>query len=293
MITSLIYVILIPLCVTILGSWIFVRFQHVKKETSISCEPLSIRQYKEKESNDVSISLSYKNEKVGDSLIVSTIKLTNTGKKDITFNQVFEDSIEIVLKNAKIIDVIVEKQSDKVSAKVEKKGNEGKWFLSWGILKKEEEVVLRIVAVYQKDEDLPGISSLSKDLSFVFRGNNIDKIEFTSPSFIRSLRLSLIVLSILLAFAAFLIPTDVRVLYDVKANGVSYEGVSINYNDFSHEYILNGKGIDKTRVKQMDSINVSKQPYIPSDMIVLEVLIVSYIIFAIVLFVLLKNSGDE
>ncbi|SKC35257.1 hypothetical protein SAMN06298215_0195 [Bacteroidales bacterium WCE2008] len=289
----ILFYILVPLGVTLVGAGIVELLRHVKKEKQITCEPLSIRQYKEKESGDVSIALTYKNEKVGDSLIVSTIKLTNTGKKDLTFGQVFEDGIGLELKKAKIIDVIVENQSEKVSATVEKKGDENRWFLSWGILKKREFIVLRVVAVYKNGDELPTISTLAKDLVFAFRGNGINNIEFTSPVHIRSLRYVLLIVSILIAVTAYFIPTEVNVLYDVKADGVIYNDVGIKYNDYTQTYVLTGKKIHTTEVKKIESITVSKQPLIPREVIIFEVSLAIYFLIIWLLFVLLKTSSKS
>ena len=55
---------IVPLVITIIGT-ILIDFIRNKKNLRISCERLSTRLYKEKESDDVKISLSYKNEKVG------------------------------------------------------------------------------------------------------------------------------------------------------------------------------------------------------------------------------------
>ena len=166
--------ILLPLGVTLLGALIVWLISRRKRDYKITCEQLSSRQYKEKESNDVKISLSYKNERVGDSLSVLTVRLANNGNKDVAFNQMFEGKIQIILKKARILDVQIEKQSDKVGAVIDHSEG-GDWLLSWAILKRKEIIVLKVVSVLNPEESVENVTV--GDLEFVFRGNNINEIE--------------------------------------------------------------------------------------------------------------------
>lgn len=58
----------LPLIIALISTGIIEYFVRRKKEYKITVSPLSLRSYQEKESGDVKISLSYKNEKVGDRL---------------------------------------------------------------------------------------------------------------------------------------------------------------------------------------------------------------------------------
>lgn len=287
---DIIQIILIPLGITLIGAAVVEVIRRIKKDIRITCEALSLRQYNEKESGDVHISLSYKDEKVGDSLVVTTIRLTNTGKKDITFNQVFQGNIEIVLKKATIIDIVIENESDKVNTIVNKT-DDNRWLLSWAMLKRKETIDLRIIAVYPNEKDRISINGIAKDLSFVFRGNSIDKIEFTAPFSIRALRQAILITSAIIISLIFIIPTDVKVNYDVKANGVWHHNVTVSYNDYTHEYILKGKKVPITRTLQIDEISVPKQPKIARDVISVGIVLLAYLFIIIVFFFIMKLSS--
>ena len=289
--TELLNIILIPLIISLAGTALFEVFRHRRKDIQITCRTLSIRHYKEKESGDVSISLSYKNENVGDSIVVATVMLVNTGRKDIAFSQVFEKEIGIVLKDAKIIDVIVERESEKVGSKVvkgqEKDGCD--WLLSWGILKKRERIVLRIVAVYQSGED-SSIINIAKDLSFEFRGNNIDSFEFATPFHIKTVRNSIFVIAAIFLAFLFAIPTESSIRYDVIVNGITHENVTIRYNVYTQEYSLKGEGTSVKHIKHIDSISIPKQALLPRELIPVCIILAFYLIAFIVLYEWFKRG---
>lgn len=291
---EILFIVLIPLGISLLAAVLFEVFHRIKKDYQITCEALSLRKYKEKESDDVGIALSYKNERVGEALIVATFRLTNTGKKDITFTQLFEDKIQIVLKDANIIDVIVENESDKVATKIDKITHDNiEWLLSWGILKRKERITLRIVAVYQNDDCFIDTNSLSDNLSFIFRGNSIDRIESASPTPKRALRDTILILVFISIALGFLIPTDIRASFDVEANGVYYKDVDISYNHYTHSYSLKEHGEKPVKVLKMDGIHVAKQPILSEELIIVEVILGIYILLLLLYFVFYKKLSKK
>lgn len=294
-INDILQIILIPLFISLTAAALFELFRHRRKDIQITCRTLSIRHYKEKESGDVSISLSYKNEKVGDSIVVATVMLVNTGRKDISFKHVFEDRIQIGFKDARIIDIIIQEESNNVASRVEKDREKDvdNWFLSWGILKRKEKIILRIVAVCHNTENSPIINNVSKDLSFVFRGDNIDGFDFAAPFHIRAFRNGLLVISAILIAIPFFVPMYSTVKYDVKIDGVTYKNVDLHYNAYTQEYLLYEKGIFVKRTKQIDSVIIPQQTKIPEDLITVCILIVLYLIILFLFYRLFSRDRRQ
>lgn len=282
--------VLIPLGVTILGSIIYGLIGRRKKDYKITCEQLSLRQYKEKESDNVKISISYKNEKVGDTLSVMIVRLTNNGKKDVAFKQVFEDKIQIILKKTDILDVQIEKQSDKVAATVEKSDSLG-WLLSWGILKKKEMIVLKIVSVVNNDKGEVEVDA--SDLEFVFRGTNLNRIETVSSQQERAFLWTMVIVCVLLLTLVAMIPTRCSVRYDVVVEGESMKDASISYNRYTKQFLVKQSHCPIVRAKEIQSITVIKQQKISSWDIVLGSLMIAYIIFIIILYIVLKRKKNS
>lgn len=278
--------VLLPLLVTIIGSIIFSLLSRIKKEFKITCEQLSLRQYKEKESDDVKITLSYKNEKVGDSLSVMTVRLANNGKKDITFNQVFEDKIQIKLKNAEILDVQIEKQSDKVAAFVEKSDSLG-WLLSWSILKKKETIDLKVVSVFNKAFGEGNVEA--SDLEFVFRGNNLNRIEPIGSQMERVTTWTFVVVSIFLLALVALMPLRNAVQYDVVFQGKYMKDATLSYNMYNDMYIIKQSGEPIIKTKEIPCLVVSKQSICSSDFFILGVSLLVYMIFVFVFLKYIKR----
>ena len=245
------------LLLSVLASLLVDYFKN-KKIFKITCERLSTRFYKEKESDNVKISLSYKNEKVGDSLCVMVIRLTNAGRKDISFNQIFEDRIELIFKKLSIIDIKIEKQSDRVGAVINRTDT-SRWFLSWGILKKKEVIELKIVAIYNSDaEELDENDLFINDLVFSFRGNNINYIDRIGPQnerrFIKVVMLSLLLLIATLPFYW----ASLRVKYDVLIDGQFYPNSSVNYNAYTKNYRIISDGKQVCKTTEIDRIELSQ-----------------------------------
>lgn len=271
---------LIPLVVTVLGSILYGFLSRRKKEYKITCEQLSLRRYQEKESDDVKISLSYKNEKVEDSLTVMTICLANNGKKDIAFKQVFEDKIQIKLKKAEILDVQIEKQSENVGAQIEKSDLFG-WQLSWRILKKNETIVLKIVSVCNEEESNENV----KDLAFVFRGNNLNAIEPISSQKERSFIGSFIFTSVILLAVAAVLPLRSSVRYDVVVQGKCLRNASVTYNEYTKMFIIKQFGAPRFRTTDIQNVTVTKQPIISSNVSTLWIFLLAYFLYMIVFFI--------
>lgn len=274
----------IPLGVTILGSFIFWIFSNRKKDYKITCEQLSSRQYKEKESDNVKISLTYKNEQVGDSLSVMTVRLANNGKKDIAFSQVFEDKIQVSFDGAKIIDIQIEKESEKVAAVVEKSDLKG-WLLSWGILKRKEFIILRVISILTGEgiDDNADVTNLKFD----FRGNNLSEIGTIGSQTDRFYkRVVFFVCALLLAMVA-LMPLRTSVQYDVIVQGQHMQNVDVLYNEYTRNYIVKKAGEPSINTKGFQNISVSKQPVLSTDVrifiVIVAIYIISFIIFAFVI----------
>ena len=246
--------------ITLLVS-ILVEYFKSKKNLKITCERLSTRFYKEKESDNVKISLSYKNEKVGNSLCVMVIRLTNAGRNDISFNQIFEDRIEVLFNKLRIIDINIEKQSDKVGAVIYKTDS-SRWFLSWGILKKKEIIELKIVAIYNSDAEESDENDLFiNDLDFSFRGNNINYIDRIGPQNERSF-IKVVMLSLLLLIATLpLYWASLKVKYDVLIDGHFYPNSSINYNAYTKTFRVISDENHVCKTTKFDRIELS-QPVI-------------------------------
>ena len=247
-----------------------------------------MRQYKEKESDDVKISLSYKNEQVGNSLSVMTVRLANNGKKDIAFNQVFEDKIQIKLKNAEILDIQIEKQSDKVSASVEKSDSLG-WLLSWGILKKKEIIVLKIVSVYPKEVEEENVNL--RDLMFVFRGNNLNEIEPINSQKDRSFIWAVIIACLILLGTITLLPSESVVQYNVVVNGELIQDAHISYNGYTQKYIIKKRGGPVIKTTEIQNISVTKQPRFSSEVIVSCIVAIVYLTVIIFMLIYCKRRN--
>ncbi len=273
--------VLIPLVVTLVGSIIYGYFSRRKKDYKITCEQLSLRQYKEKESENVKISLSYKNEEVGDALSVLIVRLKNDGKKDISFKQIFEDKIQLKLKNAEIIDVQVENQSENVSAVVEKSEQQG-WLLSWGILKKNERIVLKIVSISSKDENDIKSEADGKELEFVFRGNNLNSIEPIHSQSERTFIGASIFTSLLLLALIAIMPIFSSVKYDVVIQGEPISNVDISYNGYTHNFSIDQEEGPNISTKEIDVIALSDQPVITSEIKIMIIVTSIYVLLIIV-----------
>lgn len=280
---------IVPLVITIIGT-ILIDFIRNKKNLRISCERLSTRLYKEKESDDVKISLSYKNEKVGDSLCVMIIRLTNVGRKDISFNQVFENEIELLSKNLNIIDISIDKESERVGAVINHVDS-SRWLLSWGILKKKEIIDLKIVAVFNTDTENKEMDL--DDISFSFRGNNISEIDKVGPHYLKPLNYMISFFVIILIGIIPLFFTDVSVRYDVVIDGTAYQNVSIDYNAYTHLYrVVDGDG-HTYKTNSFDIIEVPQQVIWRTEIIVLIICIFLYVVFIIYYFRLLKKKKKD
>lgn len=281
-----------PLVITVLGT-ILIDYYRNKKNLRISCERLSTRLYKEKESDDVKISLSYKNEKVGDSLCVMTIRLTNTGRKDISFNQVFESEIELLLKTLKILDITIEKQSERVGAVINKKDS-SRWFLSWGILKKKESIDLKIVGVFNTDRDKNKEVEIDlNDISFSFRGNNINEFDKVGTHYLRPLFYLILLLCVTVIGVIPLFFTTLSVRYDVVIDGVALQNVSIDYNAYTHLYRVVDDNRQTYKTESFDLIHVSQQVVRKTDIIVLSSVILIYVAFLIYFFILMRRNKND
>lgn len=289
---SLIQLLLIPLCVSIVGSVIYGFLFNRKKDYSITWEKISLRQYNVKESDDVQISLSYKNSSIEDSLYVVSLRLTNNGKKDIPFKQIFEDKIKIVIDDLKIVDVQIEQQSDYVSAAVDKVDNTDQpdWFISWGILKAKETIDLKIVAVNNKKEsDI--IWDIPNKLSFQFRGSNIDSISFKKSPARRRFVFFIILYVIASLFYMATIPMRCRVNYDVVVDSSRYNDVYILYDGYTHEYvIMSNHNRAICRTDSLDKIELSEQHVITISILMQEMVILVSLITFLCVFVFFRHK---
>ena len=279
----------IPLVVTILGTMIYEIIRNRKKDYKISCEIISLRQYRERESDNLRIAISYKNENVGDSLCVIALKLINTGRKDIAFNQVFEDKIEIFHNEYKIIDIVVEEQSDRVSAEISN-SNTSKWLLSWGILKKKEFIVLKIVAIIEKGKPSDDYNWIIKNIDFKFRGNNINRIDIISSHNDRVLTFLTFLLCLLMIVAVVIVPTRNKVRYNAVVNNVEYKDVYIKYNSYTNLYLLSKEGKPICKTTEFDSLTVSSQKLFNRSYIRMFFSVLSYMLFIIAYIYALKRS---
>ena len=244
--------------ITLIGT-IIIDYIKSKKNIKITCERLLTRIYKEKESDDVKISLSYKNEKVGDCLCVMIVRIKNEGRKEISFKQRVDGEIELISQKHNIIEITINKQSDRVGAVI-KKTDSLQWFLSWGILKKKEFIDLKIVSVFDSDvEEYDGIEVFDNDPVFCFRGNNINNIDRVGPQKERRL-IKIVMFTLLLLISTFpLYWTSLRVKYDVVIDDQIYHNSHISYNAFNSTFrvISDEKSVCKTT--EIDNIQVSKQ----------------------------------
>lgn len=271
---------LIPLFVTLFGAVVYDAIRRRKKDYHISLEAESLRSYREKESGNIKISLSYKNERIGDRIVVLSFRLTNDGRKDVKFDTTFQEKIKLSFPGVRILDVVIDKQSDDVGATVMCENNI--WSLSWKLLKSKEYIDIRLICVNPKDEDIVTAERMAQKIDFKFRADNIDEIDTVvsrQSKIARRLLFGLVLL--FLGMAAFL-PIIVAPQFSASIDGRPAGVVSFKYNIYTKSYSavsdqgeVVAKGLAPTNVTDLALVGYHG---IPRDIIVLWCVIAFYIV---------------
>lgn len=245
--------VLLPLCVTLVGTLIWEVFRRRKREYKISLEALSLRSYREEESKNVKISLLYNNEQVGESVSVLTFRLQNDGRKDISFGALFQGKIEVSYPEANVLDIVIDNQSDNVGAIIERENN--KWLLSWSLLKKKEFIDIRMICVGLTEKRMVA-ESMAQQLSFLFRADSINSIYNIASKRTRFLRNLCFLFIFILVVAAAVAPLSTDPLYNAEIDGTAVEAVTFHYNYYAKTVTVISKagrelrsGLDMSDIK--------------------------------------------
>lgn len=172
---SLIIGALLAYIIPALGRWIFSLFKKKEENYHLSLICGETSNYSSMSEGDVSVSIQYKGEDYTGVLSVLEIGLENDGRNAISFANHFDKPIMIRSKVYKIVDV-QNISEDKLKAKVAL--SEGIVQVSWGLLKKGERIVVRLVGEYIECEDnnTKERSTFYDSLSFSVRSDCVDYI---------------------------------------------------------------------------------------------------------------------
>ena len=168
--------------VPILGKWVFSLFKKREERYHLSLIRGESSNYSSMSNGDVSVSIQYKGEDYKGELSVLEIGLENDGLNAISFSNHFDKPILIRSNAFKIVDV-QNISEEKIKANVLLVG--GTVQVSWGLLKKGERIVFRIVGEYIESDDrkTKERSTLFDSLSFNVRSDCVDYIKPRRVSF--------------------------------------------------------------------------------------------------------------
>lgn len=235
---SLIIGALLAYIIPALGRWIFSLFKKKEENYHLSLICGETSNYSSMSEGDVSVSIQYKGEDYTGVLSVLEIGLENDGRNAISFANHFDKPIMIRSKVYKIVDV-QNISEDKLKAKVAL--SEGIVQVSWGLLKKGERIVVRLVGEYIECEDnnTKERSTFYDSLSFSVRSDCVDYIAPRRVSF-KNLALISLVACVLMGVVHY-ISIDKKD-YSEEVYSFIFDGERITgrleYDDDMNAYIL-------------------------------------------------------
>lgn len=162
--------------IPVVAKWLLSFFKDNKEKYHLSSFCRNAHTYKSMSEGDVSVNIYYKGEKYDDSISIIEIGLVNDGQNDLSFANHFDKPILIRSSTYKIIEV-QNISEDKIKANVFI-DSEGIVRLSWGLLKKDERIIVRIVGVslYAESTSQKNDSSFFDSLSLIVRSDCVDYI---------------------------------------------------------------------------------------------------------------------
>lgn len=167
--------------IPVLVKWFFSLFRTHKEKYHLSLFLKESASYKTMNEGDVEVDVRYKGEVYNGSLSVIEIGLVNDGLDDISYVNRFDRPIQIQSSAYKIVDA-------QYIGDPEIKANislaEGSVQIEWGLLKKDEMIIVRLVGEYLGGEDQrKERTSFYDSLSFSVRSDCVDCITPRRVSF--------------------------------------------------------------------------------------------------------------
>ena len=159
-----------------LFKWVLSFFKNHRDKYHISLSCGESHTYKSMSKGDVTVSLHYKDDVYDGTLSVLEINLVNDGLNDISYANHFEKPILIKSSSFKIIDAEYVGDS-KIKANVVRT-SEGIIQVSWGLLKKDERIIIRLAGEkkFPGDGNAESTDSFFDSLSFNVRSDCVDYI---------------------------------------------------------------------------------------------------------------------
>ena len=167
--------------VPVVGKWIVSLFRTRKEKYHLSLLRGESATYRTMKDGDVSVSVEYKGEAYTGSLSVIEIGLVNDGQEDLSYVNRFDKPILIRSSAYKIVDAQYIGAS-KIKAEVTL--SEDTVQITWGLLKKDETIEVRLVGEYiDSPEEKRNKVSFYDSLSFNVRSDCVDYIAPRRTSF--------------------------------------------------------------------------------------------------------------
>lgn len=171
-----ILIILIGIPLTLFLMWLYDKLSNRKPEKGISFETISCQSYNNKKEGIVHLQVVYDGKQLEKSIVILNGRFTNTGKKDIKYDNVFTNDITLSFDdNFKIIDFKLISSNDKIGAQIG--FNDGIPTLRWSLMKRKESFDVQIIAEYENESQNIEYQTFNNSIKFDFRANGIDKIK--------------------------------------------------------------------------------------------------------------------
>ena len=168
--------------IPVVGKWVFSLFRTRKEKYHLSLLRGESATYRTMRDGDVSVNVQYKGEAYSGSLSVIEIGLVNDGLEDLSYVNRFDKPILIRSSTYKIVDAQYIGAS-KIKAEVALSEDTAQ--ITWGLLKKDETIDVRLVGEYIDDPEdkRKGRISFYDSLSFSVRSDCVDYIAPRRTSF--------------------------------------------------------------------------------------------------------------
>lgn len=167
--------------IPVLFKWIISLFRTRKEKYHLSLCLKESASYKTMNDGDVAVDVRYKGEIYNDLLSIIEIGLVNDGLEDISYVNRFDGPIQIQSSAYKIVDAQYIGNPD-IKANISLA--EGSVQIEWGLLKKDEMIIVRLVGVYLgEEEQRKERISFYDSLSFSVRSDCVDYIAPRKVSF--------------------------------------------------------------------------------------------------------------
>lgn len=273
-INNIAIIIIIPLIITVVGSWICNIIANRKPQKGISFKLISCQSYDNKNEGIVHLKVLCNDKKVDKSVVILKGKLVNTGKTDIKYAEVFEsENITLFFDNRfELLDFTIANNED-VKPIVSFDGRVPKF--KWRLMKRKESLDIQIIAKYDDNDDLDmnPRELFCDSIKFDFRANGIDKIKVLNLNLISKDEITdrrhclmsgfyYLFFGIALLISTIGDTTISEINYNISYNEKIYKNCTISFNysdkniiiktkeseltipisDFNNEVIINGIG---------------------------------------------------